>query len=91
MAARGDRGKRTVRLRAVSNPVQEDVLRLLKDLLLDAKQGRIIGIAVGVAEVGRCDGNCFALGASDIATLNLALDRCKRRLLDFGHATHEVE
>jgi hypothetical protein len=61
-------------------PVPE-VVDTLRDLLARAEAGEIIGIAVGAACNGRADASTYALGEGSIASLVLALERCKVRLM----------
>lgn len=64
-------------------PVPE-VVALLEDMLRRAYDGEIIGIGIIAACTGHADATAYALGASDIATLVLACERVKMRLLREG-------
>lgn len=64
-------------------PVPE-VIALLEDMLRRAYDGEIIGLGVVAACTGRADASAYALGESDIATLVLACERVKMRLLREG-------
>lgn len=64
-------------------PVPE-VIALLEDMLRRARDGEIIGLSVIAVCTGHADATAYALGASDIATLVLACERIKMRLLREG-------
>lgn len=64
-------------------PVPE-VVALLEDMLRRAHAGEIIALGVIAACTGRADASAYALGESDIATLVLACERLKMRLLREG-------
>ena len=72
----------TLRL-AQSGPVDE-VVSLLRDVLARAEAGEIIGVGVAMACAGRCDATTYAVGDANIATLVLACERLKVRLLSVG-------
>lgn len=61
-----------------------EVVELLSDMLQKAKDGEIIGVAVAAAASRRCDGSVYCIGDGDIATLVLACERVKMRLLRLG-------
>ncbi len=64
-------------------PVPE-VIALLEDMLRRAYDGEIIGLGVIAACTGRADASAYALGDADIATMVLACERIKARLLREG-------
>jgi len=64
-------------------PVPE-VVALLEHMLRRAYDGEIIGLGVIAACTGRADASAYALGDADIATLVLACERIKARLLREG-------
>jgi hypothetical protein len=66
-----------------SQPVAE-VVELLEGALESARAGRIIGVALVTAEVGRCEGTAFAVGEGAISTLVCGAERLKLRLLEVG-------
>lgn len=68
---------------AAPQPVAE-VVELLEGALESARAGRIIGIALVTAEVGRCEGTAFAVGEGAISTLVCGAERLKLRLLEVG-------
>ena len=68
---------------AESGPVAE-VVALLRDLLARAEAGEVIGVGVAMACAGRCDATAYAIGDGNIATLVLAGERLKMRLLIHG-------
>jgi hypothetical protein len=72
----------TLRL-AESGPVEE-VVALLREVLARAEAGEVIGVGVAMACAGRCDATAYAVGDGNIATLVLACERLKARLLSVG-------
>ncbi len=64
-------------------PVPE-VVALLEKLLQRALDGEIIGVGVVAACTGRAEASAYALGEGGIATLVLACERLKMRLLREG-------
>jgi hypothetical protein len=72
----------TLRL-AERGPVEE-VVALLREVLARAEAGEVIGVGVAMACTGRCDGTAYAVGDGNIATLVLACERLKARLLSVG-------
>ena len=72
----------TLRL-AHSGPVEE-VVALLREVLARAEAGEVIGVGVAMACAGRCDATAYAVGDGNIATLVLACERMKARLLSVG-------
>jgi hypothetical protein len=72
----------TLRL-AHSGPVEEVVV-LLREVLARAETGEVIGVGVAMACAGRCDATAYAVGDGNIATLVLACERMKVRLLSVG-------
>ena len=72
----------TLRL-AESGPVEE-VVALLREVLTRAEAGEVIGVGVAMACAGRCDATAYAVGDGNIATLVLACERMKARLLSVG-------
>jgi hypothetical protein len=68
---------------AHSGPVEE-VVSLLREVLARAEAGEVIGVGVAMACAGRCDATTYAVGDGNIATLVLACERMKARLLSVG-------
>lgn len=64
-------------------PVPE-VVALLEDMLRRAHDGEIIGIGIIAACAGHADATAYALGESNVASLVLACERVKMRLLREG-------
>lgn len=63
-----------------------EVIRTLRDALREARRGRYTGVAIAYTGRGGIQGSLWAVEDDrDIAHLNMALDRLKRRLLDTGH------
>lgn len=70
-----------VRLHALTPEPVPEVVALLEDMLERAKAGEVIGVGVVSACRGRADGTAYALGEGSIASLVLACERLKLRLL----------
>jgi hypothetical protein len=58
------------------------VVEVLEDMLARAKAGEVRGVAIGTACDAKCDGSVYAIGDQTIATLVLAVERVKLRLLE---------
>ena len=69
------------------NAPHPGVVAVLEEALEMARSGEIRGVAIATGRAGRCDGTVYAIGDSDIAILNVAIDRVKLRLL--AHGEHE--
>jgi len=61
-----------------------EVVALLEDALQRAKEGEIIGAGLALACTGRAESTAYALGEGGVATLVLATERLKARLLREG-------
>lgn len=61
-----------------------EVVALLEDALRRAKEGEIIGAGLALACTGRAESTAYALGEGGVATLVLATERLKARLLREG-------
>lgn len=70
---------------AMGNP---EVIRLLEQLLHAARQGRIIGLGVGVA-IAPGQFNGFAVGGG-LGEINLGLDAAKAVLLNAAKTPHNI-
>lgn len=64
-------------------PVPE-VVETLEAMLAKAQRGEIIGVGIVAACDGRADATAFAIGEGSIASLVLACERLKLRLLREG-------
>lgn len=60
------------------------VVELLSDALRRAHAGEIIGVGLALACTGRTESTTYALGEGSVATLVLATERLKMRLLREG-------
>ena len=61
-----------------------EVVALLQDVLQRARNGEIIGVGLALACTGRAESTAYALGEGGVATLVLATERLKARLLREG-------
>ena len=61
-----------------------EVVALLEDALRRAKEGEIIGAGLALACTGRAESTAYVLGEGGVATLVLATERLKARLLREG-------
>lgn len=61
-----------------------EVVALLQDALQRARNGEIIGVGLALACTGRAESTAYALGEGGVATLVLATERLKARLLREG-------
>lgn len=71
-------------LRVLETTPVPEVVAILEDALHRARAGEVIGVGLVMACSGRCEATSYALGAGDVATLVLATERLKVRLLAIG-------
>ena len=72
------------KLHLVDNEPVPEVVDALRDALIRAERGEIIGVGIAMACTGRADGTSYAVGKGGIATLVLSCERLKMRLLSEG-------
>lgn len=74
----------TVPLYVTTQGQVPEVVTLLEDALRRAREGEIIGVGLALACTGRAESTAYALGEGGVATLVLATERLKVRLLREG-------